>query len=117
MTTAEGVLETCVPQQASILASAARLVKPGGQLVTATGSLLPAENEAQVEVFLSVHPGFRVVPVRRLAPQLTGSAHPDHLALTPARHDTDGFFAEVMEREEVAPFPAEANDLRSAARG
>ena len=101
MTTAEGVLETCVTQQASILASAARLVKPGGRLVTATGSLLPAENEAQVEAFLAAHPGFRVVPVRTLAPQLTGSTHPDHLALTPARHDTDGFFAAVMEREGV----------------
>ena len=100
-------LETLVPQQASILASAARLVKPGGRLVYATCSLLPAENEAQVEAFLAAHPGFRVVPVRTLAPQLSGSAHPDHLALTPARHDTDGFFAAVMEREMAAPLSSE----------
>ena len=92
-------LETLVPQQARILASAARLVKPGGRLVYATCSLLPAENEAQVEAFLAAHPGFQVVPVRAVVPGLNASAHPDHLALTPARHDTDGFFAAVMERE------------------
>ncbi|MCW6509219.1 RsmB/NOP family class I SAM-dependent RNA methyltransferase [Lichenifustis flavocetrariae] len=96
--TLEAGLETLLPQQARILASAARLVKPGGRLVTATCSLLPDENEAQVEAFPAAHPGFRVVPVRVVAPEVTGSAHPDHLALTPARHDTDGFFAAVMER-------------------
>ena len=98
-------LETLVPEQARILASAARLVKPGGRLVYATCSLLPAENEAQVEAFLGANPGFRVVPVRAVVPGLTASAHPDHLALTPARHDTDGFFAAVMERE-GAPSPS-----------
>jgi 16S rRNA (cytosine967-C5)-methyltransferase len=92
-------LESLLPLQAAILASAARLVKPGGRLVYATCSLLPEENEAQVAAFLSAHPAFRVVPLREAAPQLTGSAHPDYLSLTPARHGTDGFFAAVMQRE------------------
>ena len=100
-------LETLVPEQAAILASAARLVKPGGRLVYATCSLLPAENEAQVEAFLDAHPGFRVVAVRAVAPGLTASAHPEYLALTPARHGTDGFFAAVMEREMAASSSSE----------
>jgi 16S rRNA (cytosine967-C5)-methyltransferase len=92
-------LESLLPLQASILTSAARLVKPGGRLVYATCSLLPEENEEQVAAFLAAHPAFRVVPLREAAPQITDSAHPDFLSLTPARHDTDGFFAAVMQRE------------------
>jgi 16S rRNA (cytosine967-C5)-methyltransferase len=91
-------LDSLLPLQAGILASAARLVKPGGRLVYATCSLLPEENEDQVAAFLSAHPDFHVVPLHEAAPQLTGSAHPDYLSLTPARHDTDGFFAAVMQR-------------------
>ena len=91
-------LEALIKLQAEILDSAARLVKPGGRLVYATCSLLPEENEAQVDAFLAAHPDFTVVPLSVTAPQLTGSAHPDHLSLTPARHGTDGFFAAVMMR-------------------
>ncbi len=98
-------LDNLVPLQAAILASAARLVKPGGRLVYATCSLLPQENEEQMAAFLAAHPAFRVVPLREAAPQLGDSAHPDFLSLTPARHDTDGFFAAVMQRE-VPPEPA-----------
>ncbi|WP_127088253.1 RsmB/NOP family class I SAM-dependent RNA methyltransferase [Aquabacter cavernae] len=98
-------LDNLLPLQASILASAARLVKPGGRLVYATCSLLSEENEDQVAAFLAAHPAFRVVPLREAAPHLTNSAHPDYLALTPARNDTDGFFAAVLQRE-AAPVPA-----------
>ena len=91
-------LDALAPLQASVLASAARLVKPGGRLVYATCSMLPEENEEQVAAFLNAHPTFHVVPLREAAPRLSDSAHPDFLSLTPARHDTDGFFAAVMQR-------------------
>lgn len=91
-------LETLVALQAQILDSAARLVRPGGRLVYATCSLLPDENEAQVDAFLAAHPDFRVTPLAEAAPELKGSAHPDYLSLTPARHGTDGFFAAVLQR-------------------
>jgi 16S rRNA (cytosine967-C5)-methyltransferase len=84
--------------QGRILSSAARLVRPGGRLVYATCSLLPEENEDQVAAFLAAHPDFRVTPAREAAPQLTDSAHPDYLSLTPARHGVDGFFAAAMQR-------------------
>lgn len=102
-------LENLVALQGRILASAARLVKPGGRLVYATCSLLPEENEAQVAAFLTAHPAFHALPLSEVAPQLTGSAHPDYLSLTPARHDTDGFFAAVLQREAApADTPAAA---------
>jgi 16S rRNA (cytosine967-C5)-methyltransferase len=96
-------LDNLVPLQARILASAARLVKPGGRLVYATCSMLGEENEEQVAAFLAAHSAFRVVPLREAAPQLGNSAHPDYLSLTPARHATDGFFAAVLERDADAP--------------
>ena len=94
-------LENLLPLQASILASAARLVRPGGRLVYATCSMLPQENEDQVAAFVAANPAFRVVPLREVAPQLNDSAHPDYLSLTPARHDTDGFFGAVMQRAAI----------------
>lgn len=98
-------LEALLPLQASILDSAARLVKPGGRLVYATCSLLLEENEEQVAAFLATHPDFRVVPLSEAAPGLTASTHPDYLALTPAHNDTDGFFAAVLQRAPAPPTP------------
>lgn len=92
-------LANLVALQSRILASAARLVKPGGRLVYATCSLLVEENEAQANAFLAAHPDFQLVPLRDAAPGLNTSAHPDYLSLTPARHHTDGFFAAVMQRK------------------
>jgi 16S rRNA (cytosine967-C5)-methyltransferase len=91
-------LEKLLPLQAGILASAARLVRPGGRLVYATCSLLIEENEAQVEAFLAAHPEFCLVPLAAAAPQLEHLRLPEYLSLTPARHGTDGFFAAVMQR-------------------
>ena len=51
-------------RQHDILASAARLVKPGGRLVYVTCSLLREENEAQAERFLAADAGFRALSRR-----------------------------------------------------
>ncbi|PLZ01209.1 SAM-dependent methyltransferase [Burkholderia sp. WAC0059] len=96
--TPESVAELA-PKQASILASAARLVKPGGRLVYATCSILAAENEAVVEQFLAAHPDFATVSAREvLAAQRIDLDTGDYLSLWPHRHATDGFFAAVLER-------------------
>jgi 16S rRNA (cytosine967-C5)-methyltransferase len=88
-------------KQTAILAAAASLVKPGGRLVYGTCSLLHEENEDIVEAFLAAHPDFRVVPVtevlQRLNLKIAGSDK--YLHLFPHVHETDGFFAAVMERE------------------
>ena len=86
-------------KQASILASAARLVKPGGRLIYATCSLLAAENEAVVEAFMAAHPGFELIPASGVfAGQHIDLDTGDYLSLWPHRHMTDGFFAAVLER-------------------
>lgn len=90
-------------KQASILAAAATLVKPGGRLVYATCSILPDENEAVVAGFLAQHPAFAPVDaaaeLARLGiPLDTGPA----LKLAPDTHGCDGFYATVLHRAPVA---------------
>jgi len=91
-------------QQASILAAAARLVRPGGRLVYATCSLLAAENEDIVGGFLAEHVDFSVQPaVAALAAQSIVVPRAETLAgclqLLPHRHRTDGFFAALLRHE------------------
>jgi 16S rRNA (cytosine967-C5)-methyltransferase len=93
--------------QGRILASAARLVKPGGRLIYVTCSLLPEENERQAEAFAAANPEFEPVPVSQVWREALGTkpppGHPDWgdpwLRLSPARHGTDGFFVAVFARQ------------------
>ncbi|MFC7357038.1 RsmB/NOP family class I SAM-dependent RNA methyltransferase [Jejudonia soesokkakensis] len=50
-------LESIKNTQQEILQSYSRMVKPGGELVYATCSILPSENEAQVKTFLASEEG------------------------------------------------------------
>ena len=94
-------LARLVEHQAAILASAARLVKKGGRLVYVTCSLLAEENEGQIETFLAAHPDFATVPIEDAWADSVGGVCPvqgPHLRLTPARHQTDGFFVAAIRR-------------------
>jgi 16S rRNA (cytosine967-C5)-methyltransferase len=87
-------------KQAAILTSAARLLKQGGRLVYATCSLLHEENQAIVQAFLAAHPDFILLPAGEvLRQQHIELAMGDYLQLTPQLHNTDGFFAAVLERK------------------
>jgi 16S rRNA (cytosine967-C5)-methyltransferase len=87
-------------KQASILASASKLLKVGGRLVYATCSLLHEENQGIVEAFLAQHTDFALVPSSEaLAQQKISLEMGDYLQLLPQQHGTDGFFAAVMERK------------------
>ena len=95
-------LAELVVRQRDILASAARLVKPGGRLIYVTCSLLREENEDQAETFLAASPDFALYPAERAWAEKIGGHCPggdDYLRLTPARHGTDGFFVALFERE------------------
>lgn len=104
--------------QGRLLTSAARLVKPGGRLVYATCSLLPAENQSQVERFLADRSDFRLVPLTEVWREALPGKPPsrdDTLLLRPAGHGTDGFFVAVLERrkQEAEERPAEERRLQA----
>lgn len=78
-------LQRLVRLQDSVLASAARAVRPGGRLIYATCSMIEMENASRVMAFLAQRPDFR-----------SGRAP---LSLTPL-DGGDGFFAaEVVRRQ------------------
>lgn len=100
-TTAQDLAELTAKQTA-ILDHASELVRPGGRLVYATCSLLPEEDETQMQGFLQRHPDFVALALPALWAELVPGVAPPgegpQLALSPGRHGTDGFFAAVLER-------------------
>ena len=91
-------------RQAAILTSAASLLRPGGRLVYATCSLLPAENEDIASAFTEAQrANFTVLPAASVleSARVGEAASLDEkgwLRLWPHRHGTDGFFAAVWQR-------------------
>ena len=88
-------------KQRLILEAAAALVKPGGRLVYGTCSLLAEENEDIVTEFLAKHPDFHTVAAGDVLKRqgISLPATDQYLRLYPHVHDTDGFFAAVLERK------------------
>ena len=58
--------------QAKILADYSKIIKVGGKLVYATCSILPSENELQVQCFLSENPNFKFIAERKVSPAVDG---------------------------------------------
>lgn len=97
-------LDELKAKQGAILASAARLLKPGGRLVYATCSLLQVENEDIAAAFSSEHKDFAPLQAREVLERAKVSKADelvtgDYLRLWPHRHQTDGFFAAVWIRK------------------
>ncbi len=96
-------VEEMVAKQGAILDAAARLVRPGGRLVYATCSLLAEENDGVVDAFLAAHPEFHPLSAQEsLDKQGVALETGERLHLLPHVHDTDGFFAAVLERDAQA---------------
>lgn len=95
-------LAELVKLQGEILESATRLAKSGGRVIYATCSLLPEENEQQIEKFLKKNDGFKLLPAKDVWIELEMGDYPaknaDYLRLTPAQNNCDGFFACVLEK-------------------
>ncbi len=98
--TPQDLAEVLAVQQ-RILLSAARLVKPGGQLIYATCSLLASENQQQIEQLLKSVSDFRVVPADKIWDKHPPAGHRSNaafLTLTPHQDGMDGFFAAALHR-------------------
>lgn len=101
--TTEG-LQSYVARQREIVRAAAVVVRPGGRLIYATCSVMPEENEEQMDWARQSLEGF--VPVAPeslwqgagLPPPLPALVQGGGLLLTPARSGTDGFFVAALER-------------------
>ena len=80
-------LEKIKATQIEILDSYSRLVKPGGQLLYATCSILPSENEKQIKAFLSREAGadFTVIKDDKISPSKSGY---------------DGFYLALLQKKE-----------------
>ncbi|MBN2780431.1 MAG: RsmB/NOP family class I SAM-dependent RNA methyltransferase [Candidatus Marinimicrobia bacterium] len=95
------ILAFCLNEQANLLRENAALVKPGGKLVYATCSIIPDENEKQIEAFLADHSGFSLMSV---SDELKSSGIPlpgsgsGMLSVLPHHYDSDGFFIAVLTR-------------------
>lgn len=70
--------------QQEILEKYATIVKNGGKMVYATCSILPSENEKQVEAFLANHPEFELIRDQKVSPVDSGF---------------DGFYMALLEKK------------------
>ena len=94
----DSVAELAV-KQAAILDAAAKLVRLGGRVVYATCSLLTAENDAIIAAFLTSHPDFTLTPASAVLAKQGIALDGDFLRLLPHRHNTDGFFAAILDKK------------------
>lgn len=70
--------------QAEILENYSKILKKGGLMVYATCSLLPSENEKQVEAFLEKNPNFTLISQNHLRP---------------SEYGFDGFYMALIEKK------------------
>lgn len=102
----EAALVQMLATQAMLLRRAAGWLKPGARLVYATCSLLPAENEEQLQHLQEELPGLESVRLAEIlggkvaAPITDGDGM--FLQVRPDRHGCDGFFLGVLRRPKKA---------------
>lgn len=80
-------LDSIRATQKELLDSYSRMVKPGGELVYATCSILPSENEKQIKAFLSREEGkdFSLLKEEKILPSKSGF---------------DGFYISLLQKKE-----------------
>ena len=65
-------IESIRQEQEKILNDYSKIVKQGGAMVYATCSILPSENQNQVEKFLKNHPEFKLIREKQILPSQSG---------------------------------------------
>lgn len=79
--------------QNKILHALWHVLKPGGELLYATCSILPGENRTQIETFLQQQSGASLLPIATAASN-------GMVQLLPGEHDGDGFFYARLKKVE-----------------
>lgn len=92
-------IDRLIIEQQDILVRYSAMVKPGGKLVYATCSILPSENEQQIERFLATHGDTWTLE--------------EELKINPAETRHDGFYAARLVKK-AAEQPAEKSEEESA---
>ncbi|MEZ4362268.1 MAG: RsmB/NOP family class I SAM-dependent RNA methyltransferase [Kofleriaceae bacterium] len=82
--------------QRSLIERAAGLCAPGGRVVYATCTVLRAENQDLIDAVTTARPELRRVSLRDVLGARAEELGGDALVVTPHRHGTDGFFAQVL---------------------
>lgn len=103
---AEKALGDRIEDQRTVLQRSSEYVKPGGRLTYVTCSLLPQENQHQIDWFLEENADFELVSLRAAWQELfPGQPQPKYatargeMLFTPASTDTDGFFVAMLTRK------------------
>lgn len=104
-------VETCAVRQRAILKDAALAVKPGGQLLYATCSFSPQENEETVDRFLDEHPDFSCVKMQRLYPH-TSAGEGQFYALFLREGERAPASFSPLESQKVPAFAAFQKELK-----
>ena len=96
-------LETIKKTQAEILDIAAGHLSSEGRIVYMTCSVLPEENEQQIERFLQRHPDYEIVNMKdlweRKLEKIYPSINENYLHCSPLLTGTDGFFVCVLQKK------------------
>lgn len=93
-------IEALIPIQQGILEACARYVRLGGLLVYSTCTILPEENQNQVEWFLKNHPEFEPDGDDRWLPEVLRDGYENGMIqLLPCRDGLDGFFIARLRRK------------------
>ena len=87
-------IEALVSLQAKILESAWQQLKVGGELLYATCSILPEENQLQIESFIATHNDATLIPIK----SSTGAISPTWQIL-PGESGMDGFFYAKIKKQ------------------
>ena len=85
--------------QKKILLKASEFVKPGGKLIYTTCSILPEENQDQINWFCGKFNNFSIMSIKETWEKLFNSTYPsknEFIQLSPAQTNTDGFFCAIL---------------------
>ncbi|HAE88010.1 TPA: hypothetical protein DCG86_08295 [Candidatus Marinimicrobia bacterium] len=94
-----GTIRNYVDLQQKILKENIPLLKPGGRLIYTTCSILPEENEGQMEYIMKTWPHLKPLPISDMIQELNlplNSLSTSGLRISPQDFDTDGYFVGIM---------------------